>query len=122
MTGTERARLMRRLADLIAEQAEHLATIESTDNGKLWRETRGQMQALPDWFHYFAGAADKIHGETIPSDKPNFFIYTRREPIGVVGAILPWNSPLFLLAFKLAPALYAGCGFPGTVGEDQSLD
>jgi len=111
MTGTERARLMRRLADLIAENAEHLATIESTDNGKLRREMNGQLKAIPEWFHYFAGAADKIHGETIPSDKPNFFIYTRREPIGVVGAILPWNSPLLLLAFKLAPALAAGCTF-----------
>jgi len=111
MTGTERARLMRRLADLIGENSEQLATIESADNGKLLRETRGQLKALPEWFHYFAGAADKIQGETIPSDKPNFFIYTRREPIGVVGAILPWNSPLLLLAFKLAPALAAGCSF-----------
>jgi (Z)-2-((N-methylformamido)methylene)-5-hydroxybutyrolactone dehydrogenase len=75
MTGTERARLMRRLADLIAENTEQLATIESADNGKLLRETRGQLKALPEWFHYFAGAADKIQGETIPSDKPNFFIF-----------------------------------------------
>jgi aldehyde dehydrogenase (NAD+) len=67
------------------------------------------MKALPEWYHYFAGAADKIQGETIPSDKTNFFVYTRREPIGVVGAIVPWNSPVLLLTWKLAPALAAGC-------------
>jgi aldehyde dehydrogenase (NAD+) len=111
MTGTERARLMRRLADLLAENAEDIAVVESTDNGKLLREMGGQLKALPEWYYYFAGAADKIQGETIPSDKPNFFVYTRREPVGVVGAILPWNSPLLLLTFKLAPALAAGCTF-----------
>jgi (Z)-2-((N-methylformamido)methylene)-5-hydroxybutyrolactone dehydrogenase len=109
MTGTERARLIRRLADLLAENAEYLAQIESTDNGKLIREMGGQLKALPEWYYYFAGTADKIQGETIPSDKPNFFVYTRREPIGVVGAIVPWNSPLLLLSFKLATALAAGC-------------
>lgn len=111
MTGTERARLMRRLAELIADHTEELATIESMDNGKLLRETRGQLSAMSEWFYYFAGAADKIQGETIPSDKPNFFVYTRREPLGVVGAIMPWNSPLFLLTWKLAPALASGCTF-----------
>lgn len=111
MTGTERARLLRRLADLLAENAEDIAVVESTDNGKLLREMSGQLKALPEWYYYFAGAADKIQGETIPSDKPNFFVYTRREPIGVVGAITPWNSPLLLLTFKLAPALAAGCTF-----------
>lgn len=111
MTGTERAKLLRRFADLLAENAKDIAAVESTDNGKLLREMDGQINALPDWYYYFAGAADKIQGETIPSDKPNFFVYTRREPIGVVGAILPWNSPLLLLTFKLAPALSAGCTF-----------
>ena len=109
MTGTERARLLRRLAELIADNAESIARVESTDNGKLLREMGGQMKALPEWYYYFAGAADKIHGETIPSDKPNFLLYTRREPIGVVGAIVPWNSPVLLLTWKLAPALAAGC-------------
>jgi len=109
MTGTERARLMRRLAELLAENAQELAVVESTDNGKLLREMGGQLGALAEWYYYFAGAADKIQGETIPSDKPNFFVYTRREPVGVVGAIAPWNSPLLLLTFKLAPALAAGC-------------
>src|SRR6266571_8100949 len=111
MTGTERARLVRRLAALLDENAERLATVESTDNGKLIREMGGQLKSLSEWYYYFAGAADKLEGETIPSDKPNFFVYTRREPVGVVGAITPWNSPLLLLTFKLAPALAAGCTF-----------
>jgi acyl-CoA reductase-like NAD-dependent aldehyde dehydrogenase len=109
MTGTERARLIRRLAELIADHADELARVESTDNGKLLREMSGQMAALPEWYFYFAGAADKIHGDTIPSDKPNFFVYTRREPVGVVAMVVPWNSPLLLLSFKLATALAAGC-------------
>ena len=109
MTGTERARLIRRLAELIAGHADELARIETMDNGKLLREMRGQLAAIPEWYFYFAGAADKIHGETIPSDKPNFFVYTRREPVGVVAMVVPWNSPLLLLSFKLATALAAGC-------------
>jgi (Z)-2-((N-methylformamido)methylene)-5-hydroxybutyrolactone dehydrogenase len=109
MTGTERARLMRRLAELIADNAQVLARVETTDNGKLLREMSGQLSALPEWYYYFAGAADKIHGETIPSDKPNFFVYTRKEPIGVVGMIVPWNSPILLLSWKLVTALAAGC-------------
>ena len=109
MTGFDRARLMRRLAAIIERDAEELAVIESKGNGKLLRETRGQMASLADWLYYFAGTADKIQGETIPSDKTNFFIYTRREPVGVVGAIVPWNSPLSLMMWKLAPALAAGC-------------
>ena len=110
-TGTECGRMMRRLAELIAGEAERIAVVETTDNGKLLREMGAQLKALPDYYEYFAGAADKIHGETIPADKPNFFIYTRREPVGVVGAITPWNSPLLLLTWKLAPALAAGCTF-----------
>ncbi|MBV6762329.1 aldehyde dehydrogenase [Rhodococcus opacus] len=109
LTGIDRARLMRRLADLIAENAAALAEIETTDNGKLLRETSFQVISLSEWLHYYAGVADKIHGRTIPSDKPNFLVYTRREPIGVVAAITPWNSPLLLLMWKLAPALAAGC-------------
>ena len=117
MTGTERARLMRRLAELIAENAESLAVVESTDNGKLLREMSGQLGALPEWYYYFAGAADKIQGDTIPSHNPDFFVYTRREPVGVVGAIVPWNSPLLLLTWKLAPALAAGCTFVAKTAE-----
>src|SRR5258707_6739546 len=120
MTGTERARLMRQFAAVLAESAEQLATVESTDNGKLIREMGGQLKSLPEWYSYFAGAADKLEGETIPSDKPNFFVYTRREPVGVVAAITPWNSPLLLLSFKLAPALAAGCTFVVKPSEQTS--
>jgi (Z)-2-((N-methylformamido)methylene)-5-hydroxybutyrolactone dehydrogenase len=111
MTGFERAAAMRRLADILRREADALAEIESRDNGKLLREMRGQMQYLPAWLEYFSGVADKLQGETIPSDKPNFFIYTRHEPVGVVAAIVPWNSPLLLMMWKLAPALAAGCTF-----------
>ena len=108
-TGTERARLMRRLAELIASNAERIAVVESTDNGKLIREMEGQLRALADHYHYFAGAADKIGGDTIPADRPDVLIYTLREPVGVVAAITPWNSPVLLMSWKLAPALAAGC-------------
>ncbi|HEY2715062.1 MAG TPA: aldehyde dehydrogenase family protein [Solirubrobacterales bacterium] len=108
-SGFERARLLHRLADLIERDAAELAAAESRDNGKLLREMEGQMNYLPAWYRWFAGLADKLHGETIPSDRPNFFVYTRREPVGVVAAIVPWNSPLLLTALKLAPALAAGC-------------
>ncbi|MCI2422339.1 aldehyde dehydrogenase [Saccharopolyspora sp. K220] len=108
-TGFERARLMRKLADVVERDAEELAVLESTDNGKLIRETSGQARALPDWLRYFAGIADKLQGEVIPAQNPDFLIYTRHEPVGVVGAIVPWNSPLSLLMWKLAPLLAAGC-------------
>ncbi|MEA2419305.1 MAG: (Z)-2-((N-methylformamido)methylene)-5-hydroxybutyrolactone dehydrogenase [Thermoleophilaceae bacterium] len=111
LTGFDRAAAMRRLARILERDAEQLARIESTDNGKLLREMAAQMQYVPAWLDYFAGLADKLQGETIPSDKPNFFIYTRREPVGVVAAIVPWNSPLLLTIWKLAPALAAGCTF-----------
>ncbi len=109
MTGFQRAALMRRLATVIARDARELAEIETRDNGKLLRETLGQVEYLPAWLDYFAGVADKLQGEVIPSDRSNFLIYTRHEPVGVVGAIVPWNSPLLLLMWKLAPALAAGC-------------
>ena len=70
---------------------------------------RGQLASIPEWYYYFAGLADKLEGATIPADKPNFLVYTRHEPAGVVAAIVPWNSPLLLLCWKLAPALAAGC-------------
>jgi aldehyde dehydrogenase (NAD+) len=120
MTGTERARLIRRLAALLDGSADQLAMVESTDNGKLIREMQGQLRSLSEWYYYFAGAADKLQGETIPSDKPNFFVYTRREPLGVVAAITAWNSPLLLLSFKLAPALAAGCTFVVKPSEHTS--
>jgi len=108
LTATARGALLRRLADLIAADAERLAAIESTDNGKLLAEMRAQLNYIPQWFHYFGGLADKIEGRVIPIDKPGVFNFTREEPLGVVAAITPWNSPLLLAAWKLAPALAAG--------------
>lgn len=104
----ERGRLLRRLAALIEENAEHLAAIETRDNGKLQREMLGQAKALPDYYYYWAGWADKIHGVVAPLDKPTIFHYISREPLGVIAAIVAWNSPLLLLTWKLAPALALG--------------
>jgi acyl-CoA reductase-like NAD-dependent aldehyde dehydrogenase len=109
MTGFQRAALMRRLAELITENAERLAELEVNDSGKLLREMLGQMRALPGWYLYYAGVADKIEGKQIPTPNPDYLVYTRREPVGVVAAITPWNSPLLLGSWKLAPALAAGC-------------
>ena len=108
MSGFERAAVLRACADGIAANAERLARLEVNDSGKLLREMLGQLTALPQWFFYFAGLADKLEGRTIPPVNQNYFGYTRREPVGVVGAITPWNSPLLLLTWKLAPALAAG--------------
>ena len=80
LTGFGRAALMRRLGDLIARDADRLAEIETRDTGKLLREMRGQLATIPQWFSYFSGLADKLEGTTIPGDKPNFLVYTRREP------------------------------------------
>ena len=108
--GTQqRARLMLRLAELIARDADRLAELESRDNGKLLRETRAQVAALPDWLRFFAGVAETLQGTTPAPDRDDVFIFTRPEPVGVVAAIVPWNSPLQLLMWKLAPALAAGC-------------
>lgn len=104
----ERGKLLRRLGDLLAQHADELAEVETRDNGKLIREMSGQLHAIPNWYYYYAGLADKILGEVIPTEKPNFLNYSVREPIGVVGAIVPWNSPLLLATWKLAPALAAG--------------
>jgi (Z)-2-((N-methylformamido)methylene)-5-hydroxybutyrolactone dehydrogenase len=106
LTPAGRGRLLGRLAAILRRDAEELAVLESTDNGKLLRETRAQCLAIADHIDYFAGAADKIEGSVIPSGKPNF---RQHVPVGVVGLLLPWNSPLFLTMFKLAPALAAGC-------------
>lgn len=109
MTASARGRLMMRLADLIEEKAPELGEIEVRDNGKLLAEMAGQTRYIAEWYRYFGGLADKIQGAVIPTDKAAVFNYTRREPVGVVAMITPWNSPLLLLAWKLAPALAAGC-------------
>lgn len=106
---SRRGQLLRRLGDLIAAEADHLASVEVQDNGKLYAEMRGQVGYLPEWYRYFAGMADKIEGAVLPIDKPDMFTYTRHEPVGVVAAITAWNSPLLLATMKLAPALAAGC-------------
>jgi acyl-CoA reductase-like NAD-dependent aldehyde dehydrogenase len=106
---TQRGALLRRLADLIARDSEKLAEIEVRDNGKLLAEMGAQLRYLPQWYYYFGGLADKIEGAVIPIDKADTFNFTRHEPIGVVAAITPWNSPLLLASWKLAPALAAGC-------------
>ncbi len=97
LTATARGKLLVRLADLIADHAERLAAIETRDNGKLISEITAQLRYVPEWFRYFGGLADKIEGAVLPIDKPNMFAFTRREPLGVIAAIVPWNSPLLLL-------------------------
>ncbi len=109
LTATQRGALMRKLGDLIARDAAKLAATEVRDNGKLYAEMLGQLNYIPQYFYYFGGLADKIQGTTLPLDKKGYFAYTRNEPVGVVAAITPWNSPLLLLTWKIAPALAAGC-------------
>lgn len=108
LTASARGRLLIRLADLIAENAERIAAIETRDNGKLLAEMTAQLRYIPEWFRYFGGLADKIEGAVLPIDKAGMFTFTRREPLGVIAAIVPWNSPLLLLSWKLAPLLAAG--------------
>jgi len=108
-TPTQRGSLLRKLGDLVARDAEKLAAIEVRDNGKLLAEMRGQLNYIPQWFYYYGGLADKVQGAVIPLDKPGYFNFTRNEPLGVAAVITPWNSPLMLTAWKIAPALAAGC-------------
>ena len=108
MNATQRGKLLRKLGDLIAENASHLGNIETTDSGKLARETRAQTGYVADYYYYFAGLADKIQGATLPIDKPDMHVFTKRVPIGVVAAVVPWNAQMFLTATKLGPALAAG--------------
>ena len=109
MTATERGHLLRRLGDLIARDARKLAETEVRDNGKLLAEMLGQLNYIPQWYYYFGGLADKVQGSVLPLDKKGYFSFTRHEPVGVVAAITPWNSPLLLASWKIAPALAAGC-------------
>jgi (Z)-2-((N-methylformamido)methylene)-5-hydroxybutyrolactone dehydrogenase len=110
-TAWERAALMRKLADLIERDAETVARIESIDNGKLYKEMLAQWRYMPEWFRFYAGLATSDDGQLLQNDRANFMTYTRREPIGVVAAVTPWNSPVMLMIWKLAPALAAGCTF-----------
>ena len=107
-TATERGKLLHKLGDLILKHANELGELETRDSGKLAVETRSQSKYVADYYYYYAGLADKIQGEVLPIDKPNMRVFTTREPIGVVVAIVPWNAQLFLSATKIAPALAAG--------------
>jgi aldehyde dehydrogenase (NAD+) len=105
----ERGRLMNRLADLMEEELDELAALESLDNGKPIRDAKAADLPLAiDCIRYYAGYADKIHGQTIPV-RGNYFTYTRKEPVGVAGQIIPWNFPILMVAWKWGPALAAGC-------------
>lgn len=109
MDARDRGKLMHRLADLIEEEIDELAALESLDNGKPVRDARAADLPLTiDALRYYAGYADKIHGQTIPV-RGDYFTYTRREAVGVVGQIIPWNFPMLMVAWKWGPALAAGC-------------
>lgn len=109
LTQTARGKLLYRLAELIEENAELIGTTETKDSGKLLAETASQTKYVGDYYRYYAGLADKIEGSVLPIDKPDMHVFTTREPIGVVAAIVPWNAQMFLTATKLGPALAAGC-------------
>ena len=118
MTASARGKLLYRLADLIAENAPRLAELETRDTGKIIRETSAQIAYVAEYYRYYAGLADKIEGAHLPIDKPDMEVWLRREPIGVVAAIVPWNSQLFLSAVKIGPALAAGCTVVLKASED----
>lgn len=118
LTATARGKLLMRLADLVQEAAPRLARLETRDTGKIIRETSAQIAYVADYYRYYAGLADKIEGAHLPIDKPDMEVWLRREPVGVVAAIVPWNSQLFLSAVKLGPALAAGCTVVLKASED----
>jgi aldehyde dehydrogenase (NAD+) len=121
LSPTARGKLLLEIAERIAARADELAAIETTDNGKLILEMRAQLRYLPEWFRYFAGMADKLEGRVIPIDRPGMFNFTLEEPLGVVAAIVPWNSPLMLAGWKMAPALAAGNTFVWKPSEHSSV-
>ncbi|OED47413.1 carnitine dehydratase [Rhodobacteraceae bacterium (ex Bugula neritina AB1)] len=108
MRPTARGKLLVKLAEIIEREAERLGELEVRDNGKLIAEMGTQTRYLAEWYRYYGGLSDKVEGAVLPSDRPGIFNYTKHEPLGVVAMITPWNSPLLLLAWKLAPALAAG--------------
>lgn len=118
LNASARGKLLYKLADLMAADADVLAELETKDTGKIRRETRAVIMYIAEYYRYFAGLADKLQGAHFDVDKPNMEAYTRREPIGVVAAIVPWNSQMFLSAVKLAPALAAGCTVVLKASED----
>ncbi|EMH5179514.1 aldehyde dehydrogenase [Serratia marcescens] len=109
MTAGARGKLLLRLADLLEQHAPELARLETLDTGKIIRETQAQIAYVAEYYRYYAGLADKMEGSVLAIDKPDMETWVRREPIGVVAAIVPWNSQLFLAAVKIGPAIAAGC-------------
>jgi (Z)-2-((N-methylformamido)methylene)-5-hydroxybutyrolactone dehydrogenase len=109
LTASARGKLLYRLADLVEKAAPRLAEIETNDTGKIIRETSSQIAYVAEYYRYYAGIADKLEGAHIPVDKPDMQVWLERQPVGVVAAIVPWNSQLFLSAVKVGPALAAGC-------------
>ncbi|KAF1028296.1 MAG: NAD/NADP-dependent betaine aldehyde dehydrogenase [Acinetobacter bereziniae] len=109
LTASQRGKLLYKLADLIERSAPELALYETQDTGKIIRETSSQIAYVAEYYRYYAGVADKLEGRYLPIDKPDMQAWTIREPVGVVAAIVPWNSQLFLSAVKVGPALAAGC-------------
>ena len=109
MTQTARGKLLFKLADLIEQHAGRLGELETQDSGKLLAETATQTKYVADYYRYYAGLADKVEGAVLPIDKPDMHVFTKRMPIGVVAAVVPWNAQMFLSATKLGPALAAGC-------------
>lgn len=107
MSGTERGRLMFKLSDLVDQHAEELAVLEAYNSGKTITHCRGDVAGVSAWLRYYAGFADKIQGSTIPQGN-DVLSYTLRQPVGVVGQIIPWNFPLMMLAWKWCPALACG--------------
>jgi len=104
----ERAKYLKAIANELRKNSEHLGKIETVDTGKLYRETKTQANYIAEYYDYFAGLADKVEGTVLPIDKPNMQVITTRVPIGVIAAIIPWNSQMLLTAVKLAPALAMG--------------
>ena len=104
----DRAKYLRKIGDLLLENAEKLGTIETKDTGKLFKETKFQANYIAEYYYYYAGLVDKIEGSTLPIDKEEMHVFTTRVPIGVIAAVIPWNSQMFLTAVKLAPALAMG--------------
>ena len=104
----QRAKYLRSIGDQLKDKAELLGTVETKDTGKLFKETKFQANYIAEYYYYYAGLVDKIEGSTLPIDKEDMHVFTSRVPLGVVAAIIPWNSQMFLTAVKLAPALAMG--------------
>lgn len=118
LTASQRGKLLYKLADLIEKAAPQLAQYETSDTGKIIRETSSQIAYVAEYYRYYAGIADKLEGSYLPIDKPDMQAWTIREPVGVIAAIVPWNSQLFLSAVKVGPALAAGCSIVLKASEE----